>query len=227
MQQSERKYSELMSGMPAEGWLSEQPIEFQKRIAMAGRWTTVPRGGTVYMTGDVPNAFYGLGQGLLDISIPIGGHEEVSIHRAKPGFWIGDSALLAEEKRSLTVSAPVESRVFRVPISGVRRILAEHPGDWACFLRLNHANATLAVSVLAEVLSLSPRARFARMLLRLASPDGSVRATQDELGRLAGMSRAAFRRACMDLIEAGTVHMEYGGLRVVDPSALERATKDE
>lgn len=225
MEQSTKKYSELMCGLPAEGWLAEQPMEFQARIAMAGRWTTVPRGGILYTKGDVPNAMYGLGKGLLDISIPIGGDEEVTIYRVKPGFWIGDSALLAETRRSITVSAAVDSRVFRVPINAVRRSLADYPEDWICFLRLNHANATLAVSILAEVLSLSPRKRFARMLLRLAGPDGSVRVTQDELGRMAGMSRAAFRRAFTALIEAGTVRTEYRGVRIVDRDALERASK--
>lgn len=225
MDQFEKKYSDVLRSLPSVGWLAEQPLEFQMRIAMAGRWTTVPRGGILYSVGDVPNAFYGLGEGLLEVSIPILGDEEVTIHRAKPGFWIGDSALLAETTRSITVSAAVESRVFRVPITAVRRSLAEHPEDWVYFLRLNHANASLAVRILAEVLSLPPRARFARMLLRLVGPDGSVRVTQEELGRMAGMSRAAFRRAFTALIEAGAVRTEYGGVQIADRAALERAAE--
>ena len=162
----------------------------------------------------------------IDTLIPIGGDEEVTVYRAGPGFWIGDSALLAETTRSITVSAAVESRVFRVPINAVRRALAEHPEDWICFFRLNHANAILAVSILAEVLSLPPRARFARMLLRQAGPDGSVQATQEDLGRLAGMSRAAFRRALSALIEAGALRTHYGGVQIVDRTALQRAAEE-
>ncbi|MCB1311178.1 MAG: Crp/Fnr family transcriptional regulator [Sedimentitalea sp.] len=226
MEQSEKKSAGLLHTLPAEGWLAQQPVEFQIRIAQAGRLTIVPRGGLLYAVGDVPNAIYGLGQGLLDISIPIGGDEEVTVYRAGPGFWIGDSALLAETTRSITVSAAVESRVFRVPINAVRRALAEHPEDWICFFRLNHANAILAVSILAEVLSLPPRARFARMLLRQAGPDGSVQATQEDLGRLAGMSRAAFRRALSALIEAGALRTHYGGVQIVDRTALQRAAEE-
>jgi CRP-like cAMP-binding protein len=227
VKRSEEKLAGLLRTLPAGGWLAQQPVEFQARMAEAGRWTTLSRGGLLYTVGDVPNAIYGLGEGLLDISIPTGGGEEVMIYRAGPGFWIGDSALLAETTRSITVSAAVESRIFRIPIKAVRRALAEHPEDWICFFRLNHANGSLAVSILAEVLSLPPRARFARMLLRQSGPDGSVRATQEELGRMAGMSRAAFRRALSALIDAGALHTEYGGVRIVDRAALERATEEE
>lgn len=226
MQQFERKYFDSLCQLPVMGWLAEQPTAFQTRMAMAGRWTTVPRGEPLYTIGDAPDAVFGLGEGLLDVSIPITGDEQVTIYRARPGFWIGDSALLAETTRSITVSAATDARVFRIPVGAVRRSLAEHPEDWKCFFRLNHANATLAVRILAEVLTLTPRARFARMLLRLATPDGSVRATQDDLGRMAGMSRAAFRRAFRALIESGAVRTEYGGLRIIDRAALEDAAEE-
>ena len=225
MAQSEKKYPDALRSLPATGWLAEQPMAFQARMVSVGRWMTVPRGGVLYTVGDVPDAIYGLGQGRLDMSIPIGSDEEVIIYRALPGFWIGESALLAGTTRSITVSAAAECRVFRIPIGAVRRALAAHPEDWVCFFRLNHANASLAVRILAEVLSLPPRARFARMLLRQAGPDGSVRATQEELGRMAGMSRSAFRRAFTALIEAGALRTEYGGVRIVDRAALERATE--
>ncbi|WP_374300895.1 Crp/Fnr family transcriptional regulator [Paracoccus sp. (in: a-proteobacteria)] len=216
----------MLVSLPSGGWLSEQPVAFQTRMAMAGRWMTVPRGEILYATGDPPTSIFGLGDGLLEVSIPIMGDEEVTIYRARPGFWIGDSALLAGTTRSITVSAASESRIFRIPSGAVHRILAEHPEYWMCFFKLNHANASLAVQILAEVLSLTPRARFARMLLRLAGPDGTVRATQDDLGRMAGMSRAAFRRAFKALIATGAVCTEYGGLRIVDRAALHHAAEE-
>lgn len=73
-------------------------------------------------------------------------------------------------------------RAFFIPIHAVRRNLAENPDDWPCFFRLSHKNTMLALRVHAETLSLPPRARFARMLLRLASDDGTVRVTQEDLG---------------------------------------------
>ena len=204
------------------GWLSQQPADFQMRMAKAGRGTRIARGQLLYAVGDSPNAIYGLVEGLLDISVPISDDEDVTIYRAGPGFWIGDSALLADTTRTITVAAATQCRLFRVSIGAVRRNLKHHPEDWICFFRLSHMNASLAVQILAEVLSLPPRERFARMLLRLEGPDGSVRATQEDLGRMAGMSRAAFRRAFAALIESGVVRTEYGGVHIVDRVALAR-----
>jgi len=165
---------------------------------------------------------YGLGEGLLDIAIPISDDEEVTVHRAAPGFWIGDSALLSRMPRQLSVEAAAPARVFKVPVAAILRILEAHPGDWMYFHRLSLVNATLAVRTLGEVIALPPKARFARLLLRIASQDGSVRVTQEELGRMAGMSRAAFRRSFGSLIESGAVEIEYGGLKIRNPAALER-----
>jgi hypothetical protein len=52
MKQSAEKAAILLSSSPAEGWLHEQPLEFQIRMALAGRWITVPRGGMIYTIGE-------------------------------------------------------------------------------------------------------------------------------------------------------------------------------
>ena len=95
------------------------------------------------------------------------------------------------------------------------------------FLALSMSQAAIARRRLAEVAALPPAARFARLILRLAEPDGTVRATQEELGRMAGMSRAAFRRSCATLISSGAVQMQYAGLqyaglRIIDDAASRR-----
>lgn len=203
------------------GWLSEQPAAFQARIAAAGRWQEFARGQLLYVEGDRSDALFGLAEGQLDVAVAINRNETAVLYRAPPGFWIGDSGLLAEAPRSISVTAASECRVFRVPVAAVRRLLAEHPEYWQCFAKLAHRNATLAMTVLAEVVSLPPRARFARMMLRMAAPDGSLNVTQEELGRMAGMSRAAFRRAFREVIASGVVATDYGGLRIIDLVALD------
>ena len=208
------------------GWLSEQPVAFQVLIAAAGRWQRFARGQRLYDEGDRSDALFGLAAGQLDVAVAITGDEAVVIHRAPPGFWIGDSGLLAEAPRSICVTAASDCLVFRVPAAAVRRLLAEHPEYWVCFAKLAHRNGTLALNVLAEVLSLPPRARFARMLLRMAAPDGSLHVTQAELCRMAGMSRAAFRRAFREVIASGVVATGYGGLRIIDRVALDAIAND-
>ena len=224
MQHYQQTLAELRS-LSSTGWLSNEPLAFQARIANAGRWMMLTRGKLLYAVGDEPTAMFGLEEGQLDISIPISEDEQVTVHRTTPGFWIGDAALLAHTPRKITVTATADSRLFKVPAGAIHKMLAEHPEDWSCFYRLAAANATLCVRVLAETLALPPRARFARALLRMISDDGRIQVTQEELGRMIGMSRAAFRRAFGALIEAGIIETEYGCLRVRDLSALKKAAE--
>lgn len=221
MELASRDTAGILRNLAKIGWLAEQPRAFQTRTAALGRWMNFRRGQVIYAVGDEADAIFGLGDGLLDISIPVDTEREVIIHRATPGFWIGDSALLAGSQRTLTLSGASDGQLFKLPAQAVYRNLEEHPEDWMCFYRLSHLNANRGIQALAEVISLPPRARFARALLRLTSVTGAVHVTQEELGRMVGMSRAAFRRAFAALIQQGIVEVEYGRIQIRDLSALE------
>jgi CRP/FNR family transcriptional regulator, cyclic AMP receptor protein len=211
----------VLKNLATAGWLGEQPAAFQGRIAKIGRWMSMRRGQVIYAVGDVADAIYGLSEGLLDVSISVDSQHDVVIHRATAGFWIGDSALLAGSVRTLTISAASDGQLFKLPAASIQRNLEEHPEDWVCFYRLSHINANRGLNALAEVISLPPRARFARALLRLSSATGSVNVTQEELSRMVGMSRATFRRSFAALIEQGIVTVEYGRIQIRDLPALE------
>jgi CRP/FNR family cyclic AMP-dependent transcriptional regulator len=189
-------------------------------MAAIGRWIKVPKGKANYRYGDKADAIFGLGDGLLDISLPVDEDEEVIVHRALPGYWIEDWALLSGLPRLVTLTAARDSTVFRIPRARLLRVLEENPKDWRCLYHLATMNGGLATQALAETLVLPPRPRVARVLLRLALPDGTVSATQEELGQMAGMSRAAFRRALHDLIDAGVIVTGRGTVRVNDLAAL-------
>lgn len=204
-----------------QGWLSRQTLDFQERIATAGRFIMVERGRPLYQVGDPPDALYGLESGMVDISVPVRRDEEVTVHRAGPGFWVGDSAILAEATRTLSVTAARDSRLFRVAATDIRQMLDRYPEDWKRFYQLNHGNGSMAITVLAEVISLPARARFARILLRMADDEGVIHMTQDDLSRMAGMSRATFRRSFAALIAQSIIRTDYGSLCILDRSALE------
>ena len=203
------------------GWLAEQPAEFQQRLFALGHWKTYYAGQSLYEVGDRPNAVFGLEDGNVDIGIPISADELVTVHRAGPGFWIGDSALYSGRPRAVSVTAHTDCIVFAVPASALKRHIAERPEDLLFFYRLTFINFDMTLRAFAEVLALPPRARFARLLLRLDTGDGVINATQTELGKLAGMSRAAFRRSLGELLDEGIVRTEYGRVRIADRAALE------
>ncbi len=202
------------------GWLPGQDAEFRAWIAENGRWRSYAAGEPVYDAGDVGDALYGLGAGSLDITFPLVGDEPVVLHRAEAGFWIGESAVLSGSARLLSLTAAREARLFRVPGARIRALVAERPAMLRPFYTLSHANTLLALTLLAEALALTPRARLARILLRLADAESRVTARQDELARLLGMTRSSLQRALGSLIEAGAVVPGYGSLEVRDRAWL-------
>jgi CRP-like cAMP-binding protein len=208
------------------GWLSRQPADFQTLVARLGRWRDFKAGEIVYMAGDDAEWIVGLAQGMFEITFPLVGDEPVVIHRAEPGFWTGEMSVVPGQTRIISVAAATDVRVFVLPGASVRRMLAEEPRFWAPFYDLSMQSSRIAVTLLAEALSLSPRARVARILLRLAGADGAVPGSQEDLGRLLGMTRSSVRRALASLIEIGAVESGYGRLSVRDRAALERLTHE-
>lgn len=211
-----------LPGLSTSGWFSEQPAEFQARMAKLGRWIGMKRGNVICSAGDEADAVFGLGDGLLDIAIPVSASREVVVHRAAPGFWTGEAALLPAARSPVSIHAASHGRLFRLSAAALQRSLRHHPQDWLCFYRLAHGHVNAGLTRLAEVIALPSRVRFARTLLRLSEASSAVRMTQEELGRMVGLSRSAFRRCFADLIDQGIVELQYGSIRVRDRRALQR-----
>ena len=208
------------------GWLSKQPQEFKGRIARLGRWREARAGQTLYLTGEEADWIVGLASGILEITFPLVGDEPVVIHRAEPGFWTGEAAVIPGQSRIISLAAATDARLFVIPAPALRRMLEDDPRHWPSFYELSLTNTTIAVTLVAEALSLSPRARVARILLRLARTDGSVEGSQEDLARLLGMTRSSIRRALSSLIEVGAVQSGYGSLCVEDRRVLERLSNE-
>lgn len=208
------------------GWLAEQPEDFREWAESVGRWKTYRPGQFVYHAGDRPDGAYGLASGGLQVTFPLVAEEPVIVYRAEIGFWIGDAAELASEPRLVTVMAAEQTRLFHLPSSAIKILLANSPDHWRCFYRLSMNNFRLSVSLLAEALALTVRARVSRRLLGIAGDDSNAAITQDELSKLLGVTRPTIRRCLAELEKLGAIETRYRKVRIVDRSFLE-AIKDE
>lgn len=205
------------------GWLGDQPRAFRQALNGCGEWLRRPRGAAVYRAGEAPEGVYGLLDGALEITAPAPGADMVTLHRAGPGFWIGDSALLSAQPRLVSVVAAQDSMVFHAPARCILALLAREPAWWRCFYDLGHRNMAVALTLLVESLALPPASRLARRLAALADADGAVRATHADLATLVGVTRSTVARLVAQLVEAGAVEQRYGALRVRDRAMLERS----
>jgi CRP/FNR family transcriptional regulator, cyclic AMP receptor protein len=202
------------------GWLAEQPEPFRNWVAGVARWRDFGAGQIVYQAGDDSDGIYGLASGGLELSFPLVADEPVIVHRAEIGFWIGDSAELSQRPRMVSLCAAGPTRLLHVSSREVNAMLTKHPRHWRSFYDLSARNVNSAMTLLAESLALTVRARVCRRLLALAEQDADVEITQDTLARLLGVTRATLRRAINDLAAEGGVETGYRSLRVSNAAVL-------
>lgn len=208
-----------MHALSRRGWLAAQPEGFRRLITAAGHTRWYEQREALYEVDEEPRALYGLAQGAIDLMVPTPGGEMVTVHRAEPGFWIGDSALLSKSPRVVSVFAVSQSRIFCVPAEAVREIVRRNPEYWRCFYELSHMNVTRAISEYAIMASMQPRERLRRLLLRLCDADGRVTISQAELAGLLFLNRSSVQRAMQEMIAAGEVATEYRCIRVLGGQA--------
>ena len=211
-----------LAPLDALGWLSTQPQQVREWAAHAGAWKTYGRGQDLYQADQKPDAIYGLAHGCLEVTVPLPGGDLASVYFAEPGFWAGESAILSRAKRTMSLSAAVESRVFRIKAQDVLELLERSPALWPCFYALSHTNATLAIREYARALTASPKARVCAMLLRLAKPGNKVAVTQAKLAELLGVTRSTVQRVLADLVAAGVITVSYASVTVLDRAKLYR-----
>ncbi|MBL8582263.1 MAG: Crp/Fnr family transcriptional regulator [Rhizobiaceae bacterium] len=201
------------------GWLASQPADFRARIKASGTWRSYAPQQVLYEVGEEPSALFGLGEGALDLCVPIQNGELITVHRAEPGFWIGDSALFAKAPRFVSLIAAAPSRVFCVPAGALREMVREEPKYWSSFYELSHMNVSRAILEYVQLFTMPPRERLRRLLIRLGGAEGTAVVTQSELASLLGINRSSVRRALEELAEAGAIRTGYRSIHVIDRTA--------
>lgn len=194
--------------------------------ARSGRWRTYQPGQFVYFSGDAADGIYGLASGGLEVTFPLIAGEPVVLHRAQVGFWIGDNAELSATPRTISLMAATECRMLQLPHDAIRRLLDDQPKYWQSFYRLATINTKIAVGLLAEVLSLTLRARVCRRLLQLTDLSTDATVTHEDLAKMLGVYRSTLRPILKHLADINAIRLGYRKISIVDRDALTRF-KDE
>jgi CRP-like cAMP-binding protein len=209
------------------GWLAGQPKDFLFWVAQVARWRSFEPGQFIYVAGDPPDGLYGVASGGVELTFPLVASEPIVFYRAQVGFWVGESADLSDGQRLVSCMASTKCRVLHISSSAIRSFLSEKPHHWRSFYRLSHLNVATALSLLAEALSLSVRARICRRLLELTINQEDVELTQDHLAKMLGIARSTVRSQLADLAAKGAIEIGYGKVHVVSRGILERFQNEQ
>ena len=180
----------------------------------------------VCRTGRPVTYWFGVIDGLLKMSTDNAQGQTMTYTGVPPGGWFGEGTALKRENYRYNIQALRKSRVAGLHIDTFHWLL-DHSIGFNRFV-MNQINERLGQFIAAREIDRmnNPDVRVARSLAALFNPVlypgvGEVlRITQQELAYLVGLSRQRVNEALTTLAEQGSIRVEYGGLRVLDISAL-------
>jgi CRP-like cAMP-binding protein len=218
--------SAALATLARTGWFAGRTERTRALIAAEARLRRFRPGEVVYHVGDAPNGLYGLVEGALRISVPRDDGEDYVIHRADPGFWIGDAAQFSDGGRLVTLTAAGPTLVAHVSVEALERLVEADPRLYRDFYALTHQNFRTALRLFVNTLVPESDLRVALRLLHqdelAGQPERGVALAQAEFADLVGLSLPTLQRALKRLGEAGLIEVGYGRLRILDREGLLR-----
>ena len=207
-------------------WLSLLTPQERKRIESQVVVSDPMPGDYVCRVGRQATFWFGVIEGLLKMSTDSASGRTITFTGVPPGGWFGEGTALKRESYRYNIMALRRSVVAGLPIDTFHWLLDNSIG----FNRfvMNQLNERLAQFIEAREIdrSTDPDVRVARNLAALFNPTlfpgvgEMLRITQQELAYLVGLSRQRVNVALNTLQEQGAIRIEYGGMRVLNLTAL-------
>ena len=183
-------------------------------------------GDYVCRVGKPVTYWFGVVEGLLKMSSDNAQGITMTFAGMPPGGWFGEGTALKREPYRYNIQALRKSVVAGLPIDSFHWLL-DHSLGFNRFV-MNQLNERLGQFISAREIDRmsNPDLRVGRSLAALFNPvlypgvGDVLRITQQELAYLVGLSRQRVNEALRTLEAQGTIRVEYGGLRVLDITAL-------
>lgn len=215
--------------MREHGWLSGQPRAFQDQVLALCELRHFSEGSTVYRIGDVAHEIWGLVDGELSVFSAPESSAPILIHVAKPGWWVGDAALISQTPRRAELSVRQDSWMVRLSKRSIDQLARSDPETWRRLALISIGHLDHALSIIAGLTDRDSHARVAIALRRLAnlkhegtSTSITVNVSQAELGEMVNLTRNALAPILKELASLGLIRHRYRMIEVPDSLALDR-----
>ncbi len=182
----------------------------------------VPANGFVCRKGEPVESWLGVIEGL----VKLGGFRNFTGAIVPAGGWFAEGSLLKDKLFKYDGIALRDSRIARVPRETFEWLLETSIG-FSRFL-LHQLNERLGqfIAITECDRVLDPDTRVARSLATMFNPylypgiENRLQLSQEEIGRLSGVSRQRANQALQVLEKAGILKVDYGRVTVLDVEAL-------
>jgi CRP-like cAMP-binding protein len=168
----------------------------------------------------------GVVEGMVKVDVLAADGRSTTLSGISNGGWLGEGSVLKGELRPYGVVALRDSRVALMPSQTFHELRGS--SLTFCHFMIDQLNARLGQFIaLAESNRMHDvRSRVASCLAELFNPQLNPRTgpvlqiSQEEIGRLAGISRQIAHRALHELEDAGLLQIRYGSIDVLDLDGL-------
>lgn len=177
-------------------------------------------GQIIQQRGDMADGFWLIAEGAVMVGqfTPAGDFRAVAL--LGPGDSYGELAVFSGRPRIVDAVSRGPSRVRFIAARAFLAALDNYPASTRALLGTLSGQLQDTLGLLAGMRRGTSHARMAGLLRTMAGEDREVRATQQELADLLGVTRATANAALRDLQKAGLIERGYGTLRLPDPDAL-------
>ena len=216
----------LKSFLESSPWWAGMTVAQAERLERDTFLRSYQAGATVCQRGSPAIHWLGVAEGLLKVDTVSSDGRATTFAGVPSGSWFGEGAVLKGEPRPYAVVAIRDSHVVFVPRATFHWLIDEsHPfSRWV----IDQLNARLGhyVAMIESFRLHNPTARVAYCLSEFFNPQLSPRTanqlaiSQEEIGRISGMSRQNTNRALHELEEVHLLRVHYGHIEVLDLERL-------
>ncbi len=216
----------IVATATGQGWLAGRDSAATEEILAIARVKNFQADEIVFAAGDPAEAVFGLIRGSVEVLIPRPDGEELAVHRAETGFWVGDLPLLSGHPNLVTVRTGMASQMLVLTKADVFALLERRPALYRDFFELTRANVATTISLLGTISIPNSESRIILRLLQLekasTDPEGWLHISQQKLCQLVALSPATLQRCLRQLRDRGLVKLAYGRLKLLDRPGLEQ-----
>jgi len=216
----------LASFFESSAWFEYLTPQEKARVMADSFEKHIVAGGTACHRGAAADHWLGVVEGIIKVDTASACGRAITFAGVPAGAWFGEGAVLKNEPRQYSVVALKDSRVAYVPKDTFLWLL-EHNHTFSRYV-IDQLNARCGYYVgLVHNLRLHEAAGrvafcLAELFHRQLYPvtDRTLGLSQEEIGRLSGLSRQNTNRALRELADAGMIAMEYGAIHILDLDGL-------
>jgi CRP-like cAMP-binding protein len=205
------------------------PRQVQAALLDVAHRRRLSPGDSLFLKGSMPDALFGVVQGMLRVSVSGASGREAVIATLKSGHWFGETSLLVGRERVYDTFAMEPTEMAIVSAKDFHRLIASDFDIHLAFSRLVGMRLRQALNWIDDVILNPLPVRLAHRLLVLTDEahshglaSGDIGASQEDLSRMLGVSRQSVNRQLKMWEADGILRLEYKRIFLLDRDRLSR-----